>query len=52
MIVTQGFRPQDEEQIDEAILQRSEWFWLKIGKNDALFFEGRIKQATNHLNEV
>ncbi|MFK7967749.1 MAG: hypothetical protein AB8B68_01080 [Rickettsiaceae bacterium] len=56
LIATQGFRSQDAKKINDAILERSEWFLNeishKIAKNEALFFEDQIKQAAKRMNEA
>jgi capsular polysaccharide transport system permease protein len=55
-IATQGFKSKDAKKINDAILERSEWFLNeishKIAKDEALFFENQIKQAAKRVNEA
>jgi len=55
-IAVQGFKPKDAQQINKAILERSEWFLNeishKIAKDQALFFESQIKLAAKRMNDA
>ncbi len=55
-ITTQGFNPQDAQRINNAILERSEWFLNnishKIAKNQVSFFESQVKLALNNMQKA